>query len=660
MNTKWNFLIAIVLLALLVGMNTSPVKAEGGLVISPDVLPKGIYAAKYVQPLTVSGGSGTYTYYWLSGDLPQGVLLYPSGEVSGYPQVTGTFIFTVQVQDSNDASLTGTKEYTLVVEKEPLQVMVWTDPVEITAYGQGFDIYAATNPFIQGVGTFAFYLDDAQTPIAGCEAVPLVNYGAYCAGSAEMPSGEHTITVVLTLVDPWTGLVEQPTNGTVTHTVGYRISGTLFEDVDEDGVFDASEPLTGAGWFIELDQDCDGSIEQAVESDANGYYEFTKLAGGSCYRLSAAEQYGWRQPQPLADIASLTGDIADVNIGQYPVFYAVPLDPPLGDVGVAYSHQYSISGPGVEPFTYGMIDVEPGQPSILPAGLTLSADGLLSGTPTEGGVFNIRVVATDGNGAVSTSYSEPLVVSLDGSFTLTSSHNPSMPDETVTFSLAATGALAHPEYGAIPPLGYVAFLADGTPIEGCTQVMLNVVFDESGNPLGFGDAPATCTTAALAIGTHAITAAFTDFGSHWYHEAIVTLEGGQTVTPASSADLRLTKVENKDPVKRGTALVYTLTVTNLGPNPADGLTLVDTLDPKTTFVDVSVPRGWLCEQASGVVTCTGTRLASGSRATIKVIVMVSKTAVIGSQLVNSATVSGTTYDPVMTNNSVVQKTRVAK
>ncbi len=45
---------------------------------------------------------------------------------------------------------------------------------------------------------------------------------------------------------------------------------------------------------------------------------------------------------------------------------------------------------------------------------------------------------------------------------------------------------------------------------------------------------------------------------------------------------------------------------------------------------------------------------------INITVAVNKTAKIGKELVNNATVSRATYDPMLTNNRVVQKTMVSK
>ncbi len=69
--------------------------------------------------------------------------------------------------------------------------------------------------------------------------------------------------------------------------------------------------------------------------------------------------------------------------------------PPAGQVGVAYSNQLTVTG-GTSPFSWSV------SAGALPAGLTLSSSGLLSGTPTTVGssTFTVRVV--DGSGQSAT------------------------------------------------------------------------------------------------------------------------------------------------------------------------------------------------------------------------------------------------------------------
>lgn len=61
-------------------------------------------------------------------------------------------------------------------------------------------------------------------------------------------------------------------------------------------------------------------------------------------------------------------------------------DLPAGAVGQPYSHQLVVTG-GVGQITFAGDG--------LPPGLLLSKDGLISGTPTTAGDFNLNITATD-------------------------------------------------------------------------------------------------------------------------------------------------------------------------------------------------------------------------------------------------------------------------
>lgn len=73
-----------------------------------------------------------------------------------------------------------------------------------------------------------------------------------------------------------------------------------------------------------------------------------------------------------------------------PAIQILPNPLPHGNVGSPYSQQLSMSG-GEAPFTFEAVDTPP-------AWLTLTPEGLLSGTPTEEGSFPFRVKGTDKNG----------------------------------------------------------------------------------------------------------------------------------------------------------------------------------------------------------------------------------------------------------------------
>ncbi|WP_375433283.1 fibronectin type III domain-containing protein [uncultured Friedmanniella sp.] len=69
--------------------------------------------------------------------------------------------------------------------------------------------------------------------------------------------------------------------------------------------------------------------------------------------------------------------------------------PPSGEVGVAYSRQLTVTD-GTAPFVWSV------SAGTLPAGLTLSSTGLLSGTPTVAGTSTFTVQVTDSSGSTAT------------------------------------------------------------------------------------------------------------------------------------------------------------------------------------------------------------------------------------------------------------------
>lgn len=100
------------------------------------------------------------------------------------------------------------------------------------------------------------------------------------------------------------------------------ISGTQFEDVDGDGVFDPSESGV-AGWTMFLDTDTDGVLDEGerwtVSAD-DGSYRFDDLRPGS-YRVAQLAREGWIQTSPgtsgsasTAFAVTLSGSLAAISL----------------------------------------------------------------------------------------------------------------------------------------------------------------------------------------------------------------------------------------------------------------------------------------------------------------------------------------------------------
>ncbi|GAF87761.1 unnamed protein product, partial [marine sediment metagenome] len=76
------------------------------------------------------GGVPSYTWIISSGALPAGLSLSTTGEISGTPTATGTYNFTVEVQDANN--LVVSKGFSITITEEantaPTITPIQTDP----------------------------------------------------------------------------------------------------------------------------------------------------------------------------------------------------------------------------------------------------------------------------------------------------------------------------------------------------------------------------------------------------------------------------------------------------------------------------------------------------------------------------------------------------
>jgi uncharacterized repeat protein (TIGR01451 family) len=124
----------------------------------------------------------------------------------------------------------------------------------------------------------------------------------------------------------------------------------------------------------------------------------------------------------------------------------------------------------------------------------------------------------------------------------------------------------------------------------------------------------------------------------------------------SSADLSIAKTDTPDPVTIGSNVTYTLTITNNGVAVAQNVTVTDNLPSSITFVSCNSTGGGVCGGSGNNRNVTFSSLASGSSATITLVVTADGP--VGTTISNTATISSATPDSNAGNNSSTATTLV--
>jgi len=154
-----------------------------------------------------------------------------------------------------------------------------------------------------------------------------------------------------------------------------------------------------------------------------------------------------------------------------------------------------------------------------------------------------------------------------------------------------------------------------------------------------------------------------DFNGDGFSDIIAGAPGINTVGAAyafygakDSSDLEVLVTDSVDPVAPLTDYSYTISVSNYGPDPAKKVVLVDTLPSGAIFKSVSADVNWTCNAVSLTVTCNNNSiLANAPSSTITIVTQYPTTALSVS---NTATISSSSDDPIVDNNSNVETTQV--
>ena len=318
--------------------------------------------------LTQTGGVGAVSYAVTAGALPAGMTLGAAGVLGGTPTVVGPFGFTVTATDANGC--TGTRAYSLTVDCPVINV----NPVSVANGTAGVAYPGATFTQTGGVGTITWSLAAGTLPAgmslaAGSgllSGTPTVTGGfpiTVRATDANGCFGERVLT--LTIVCPTINVSPASlSNG----TAGVVYPGATFTQTGGVGTI---------AWSLAA-----GTLPTGLSlNPVSGLLSGTPLQTGAFPITVRA-----------TDANGCTGDRALTLTILCPTIVASP-GSPLGGI------EGSVFGPIAFNQTGAVGAVAWTSTGTLPAGLTFSAAGVLTGTPAAGsaGSYTVTFTVTDQN-----------------------------------------------------------------------------------------------------------------------------------------------------------------------------------------------------------------------------------------------------------------------
>jgi uncharacterized repeat protein (TIGR01451 family) len=240
------------------------------------------------------------------------------------------------------------------------------------------------------------------------------------------------------------------------------------------------------------------------------------------------------------------------------------------------------------------------------------------------------------------------IASADLMLTNTAAPNPVPQGQSLTYTLTVTNrgtdAASSVTVTDALPAG-VSFSSAASSQGVCTNVGGAVVCDLSALPAG-SNAVVNIVVTPSVVGTitnRAVVFAGTADPNLSNNTGIVA------VVVAPAADLALTQTAAPNPVLTSQNVTYTLTVTNLGPSVGSSVTVTDALPAGFNFVAANASQG-TCTNVGGLVTCAVGTISIGSTVTVQITAKPGASSNI-TNISNAATVMGTEFDPVATNNT---------
>lgn len=351
------------------------------LAISVPAIPAGVVGTSYSVSLSATGGTPTYTWSVTSGSLPAGMALAANtGTISGVPTASGTYAFTVTVTDSSNPVQTQLAALSITVAPAPVSATQLTISTNALASGTDGVAYSQTLQAAGGTPTYAWSITSGSLP-SGL----VLTAGSGVISGVPTATGSFAFTATVTDSSSPAVTTSVPLSITVAASQLSITSSSLSSGTEGTAY---SQTLHASGgtpsyrWAI-----TGGSLPTGLTlGAASGVISGTPTASGTfAFTANVTDTSNPVQTKsvPLSiAITSTELSITTASLAQ-------------GTEGAGYSETLHASG-GTPGYSWSITN------GTLPAGLTLAANGAISGTPTQSGTFSFTATVNDSGSPVQT------------------------------------------------------------------------------------------------------------------------------------------------------------------------------------------------------------------------------------------------------------------
>ena len=338
------------------------------------LLPSGSVNSAYSVTMAAGGGTPPYSNWTVaSGALPAGLTLSTAGTLSGTPTKAGSYAFKVKVSDSAGASATASMTLTITAALTISTATTLTAGKATVAYTQTFAATGGTAPYSGWTVSSGAIPGGLALSTAGVLAGTPTAPGPYnfTVGVTDKAGNTASASFQLT-INPGKLVISTPSSlpaGQVNVVYSQTLAAT-----------GGTTPYTA--WTVAA-----GTLPPGLTVNSSG------LLGGAP-TTSGAYSFTIQ----VTDSASATASTAfQLTINNAPLQIATSSPLPGGQANASYSQTFTAIG-GTPPYTKWSVTG-----GTLPGGITLSVAGLLSGIPTNSGIYNFTVQVTDKAAATTTS-----------------------------------------------------------------------------------------------------------------------------------------------------------------------------------------------------------------------------------------------------------------